>query len=220
MISIASFTFNAFQENTYVISSGGEAVIIDPGCSNSSENNELDQYIKENNLKSVLLLNTHCHIDHVLGNDWVKNKYHLPLLIHTQEKPVLESVKVYASNYGYPTYQEATPDRFLKTGETISFGNTSCKILFLPGHSPGHVGFYFEEERKLFSGDVLFRESIGRTDLPGGDHDILIQSIQNELFALPEDIEVFPGHGPSTTIGYEKLNNPFCAEHLFKNTHS
>jgi len=220
MISIACFTFNAFQENTYVISSGGEAVIIDPGCSNPSENSELEQYIKEHNLKPVLLLNTHCHIDHVLGNEWVKNKFQLPFLIHSQEKPVLESVKVYAPNYGYPTYQEATPDRFLTTGENIEFGNTACKVLFVPGHSPGHVGFYFEEEQKLFAGDVLFRESIGRTDLPGGDYDTLIESIRNELFVLPEDIEVFPGHGPSTTIGHEKLNNPFCAEHLFKNSHS
>lgn len=210
MIQVKSFVCNAFQENTYVLSSGQSCLIIDPGCSSKDECGAIEQYIIENNLKPVSLVNTHCHIDHVLGNSWVKERFKIPFSIHEKELKVLQAVKVYAPNYGYPTYQEAAPDTFLKEGETVSFGDTSFHILFLPGHAPGHIGLYFKDEKKLFAGDVLFRESIGRTDLPGGDFDTLIKSIHSNVFTLPEEVEVFPGHGPSTTVGYEKVNNPFC----------
>jgi glyoxylase-like metal-dependent hydrolase (beta-lactamase superfamily II) len=220
MIRVKTFTFNAFQENTYVVSCDGACMIIDPGNSDQTENNKLKEYLDASGLKPTLLMNTHCHIDHVLGNDWVKNTFQIPFLIHEKELPVLHSVKAYAPNYGYPTYCEATPDRFVQTGETIMFGSSSFQILFVPGHAPGHIGLYFKEEKKLFAGDVLFRESIGRTDLPGGDFNTLISSIKSEIFSLPEDVQVFPGHGIPTTVGYEKLYNPFCAEHLINSAGS
>lgn len=210
MIRVQTFTFNGFQENTYVISLGSSCIIVDPGCCNKQEEIELDQYIVSENLKPELLINTHCHIDHVLGNDSVKNKYRIPLLIHEKELPVLQAVKAYAPNYGFPAYSEATPDQFISEGEKIKFGNASFEVIFVPGHAPGHIGLYFREEKNLFAGDVLFRESIGRTDLPGGDFDTLINSIRKKIFILPDDTIVFPGHGPATTVGHEKIYNPFC----------
>jgi glyoxylase-like metal-dependent hydrolase (beta-lactamase superfamily II) len=211
MLKIKSFTFNPFQENTYVLSSQGEAVVIDPGNSNREESNLLDQYIENEKLKVKYLLNTHCHIDHVLGNYHVKEKYKVSFLMHEIDLPVLRSVKVYASNYGFPTYTECLPDSYLREGDEVEFGKIKAKVLFLPGHSPGHIGFYFESERKIFSGDVLFQSSIGRTDLPGGNFDTLIDSIHKKLFTLPDDVTVYSGHGPTTTIGEEKVSNPFCS---------
>jgi hydroxyacylglutathione hydrolase len=212
MLSIKCFVFNPFSENTFVVfDETKEAVIIDPGCHERNEIAEMDQFIDNNKLKVKYLLNTHCHIDHVLGNYHVKQKYKVPFLIHQQEEPVLLAVKSYATNYGFATYQEALPDRFLGEGEQVVFGNTRWKVLFVPGHSPGHIAFYDEKEKVIFSGDVLFNRSIGRTDLPGGDHDTLIRSIRQKLFVLPDSVIVHCGHGPTTTIGEEKRMNPFCA---------
>ncbi|MCE7863864.1 MAG: MBL fold metallo-hydrolase [Bacteroidetes bacterium CHB5] len=212
MMKVQTFTFNPFQENTFVVyDESGEAAIIDPGCYQAHEKTALSQFIDLNKLTVKLLLNTHCHIDHVLGNDFVKSKYNVPLLIHEKELPVLKAVKSYASNYGFATYQEALPDRFLKEGDWVSFGNTKLQVLFLPGHAPGHIGFYQAETNSLLSGDVLFENSIGRTDLPGGDHNTLIQSIRQKVFVLPDETVVYPGHGNTTTVGEEKISNPFCA---------
>ncbi len=217
MLSIQTFTFNAFAENTYVaFDETGEAVIIDPGCYSSQECAELTEFISEQKLMVKYLLNTHCHIDHVLGNHFVKEKYKVPFLIHALEEKVLRAVKSYAPNYGFPNYSEVLPDAFLAEGEKLKFGNVAWDILFLPGHAPGHIGFYDKPERKLFSGDVLFEESIGRTDLPGGNFQTLIESIHQKLFTLPDDITVYPGHGATTTIGHEKIHNPFCAIGLKK----
>lgn len=212
MLSIKTFEFNPFAENTYLVYDGThQAVIIDPGCYEQSEKQVLSQFVEENKLTIKFLLNTHCHIDHVLGNDFVKNKYQVPLLIHAKEEPVLRAVKSYASNYGFNQYAEALPDQFLAEGDTVSFGNTTWSVLFLPGHAPGHIGFYDATEKKIFAGDVLFYRSIGRTDLPGGNHQTLIDSIQKKLFLLPDEVAVYPGHGDTTTIGEEKMYNPFCA---------
>ena len=211
MLKIETFTFNPFQENTYVLSSQGEAVVIDPGNSDKEETAELDQYIESEKLTVKYLLNTHCHIDHVLGNYHVKEKYKVPFYIHESDLPVLRAVKSYAGNYGFPMYSEALPDSFLKEGDTIQFGDVTARVLFVPGHAPGHIAFYFENEKKIFAGDVLFQSSIGRTDLPGGNFDTLIESIHQKIFTLPDDVEVFPGHGPTTTVGEEKVSNPFCA---------
>lgn len=212
MLSIQSFVFNPFSENTYVVfDETCEAVIIDPGCYERSEQMELDDFIKANNLQVKFLLNTHCHIDHVLGNNHVKEKYKVPFIIHSIEEKVLRAVKSYAPNYGFAQYVEALPDRFIKEGETFSFGNTQWQILFLPGHAPGHIGFYDKNEKVIFSGDVLFDGSIGRTDLPGGNFETLIESIHQKLFTLPNDVVVYSGHGHTTTIGKEKVSNPFCA---------
>jgi hydroxyacylglutathione hydrolase len=212
MISIQSFVFNPFSENTYVVfDKTREAVIIDPGCYEPEEFAELDHVIQKNELQVKFLLNTHCHIDHVLGNNHVKEKYKVPFIIHAEEEKVLKAVKAYAPNYGFAKYQEALPDQFIKEGNTFSFGNTQWQILFLPGHSPGHIGFYDKVEKVIFSGDVLFDGSIGRTDLPGGNFQTLISSIHQKLFVLPDEVTVYSGHGSTTTIGKEKVSNPFCS---------
>lgn len=217
MLTVQVFTFNAFAENTYVVfDETREAVIIDPGCYTHEEQKELVSFIAKNNLQIKYILNTHCHIDHVLGNSFVKDLYHAPLLIHRMEEPVLRSVKNYAPVYGYEGYREALPDQYLSEDEPVFFGNTSWEVLFLPGHSVGHVGFYDAKEKVVIAGDVLFAGSIGRTDLPGGNFDTLINSIHQKLFHLPNDTVVHPGHGPTTTIGQEKIDNPFCALSLMK----
>jgi hydroxyacylglutathione hydrolase len=217
MLTIRSFVFNAFQENTIVaFDETLQAVVIDPGCYELAEQKELEQYIESRNLSVKYLLNTHCHIDHVLGNHHIQQKYKVPLLIHSKEEVVLRAVKTYASNYGYPNYQDTSPDQLVAELDSIKFGNTMLEVLFLPGHSPGHVGFLCREQSIVFSGDVLFENSVGRTDLPGGDFQTLIHSIHQKLFTLADNVTVFPGHGPTTTIGEEKISNPFCALSLLK----
>jgi hydroxyacylglutathione hydrolase len=210
MIQITSFTFNPFSENTYVLSDEtGEAIIIDPGCHNRSELSELYQYVESNGLKPVGIMNTHAHIDHVLGVEAVKVKYNIPFYLHQQEEPVLKAVKSYASNYGFPVFEEPAIDGYLKEGRKIKFGNSSLDILFVPGHAPGHVAFVSHEQEFVIGGDVLFRQSIGRTDLPAGNFDVLIDSIRTQLFTLGDEYKVYPGHMGTTTIGFEKKNNPF-----------
>ncbi len=215
MIQIQSFTFNPFQENTYVVfDESGEGVIIDPGCYEKEEKKELADFIAKRNITVKYLLNTHCHIDHVLCNDFVKETYQVPLLIHAKDEAVLKAVQAYAPSSGFPLYREATPDQFLKEDEVVAFGNTKLRVLFLPGHAPGHIGFYDEPSLSLLSGDVLFEGSIGRTDLPGGDFQTLISSIHEKIFVLPDKVTVYPGHGDTTTVGEEKLSNPFCGLNL------
>ncbi|MDQ3392962.1 MAG: MBL fold metallo-hydrolase [Bacteroidota bacterium] len=200
------------MENTFVLfDETKECVVIDPGCYEPEERHELQSYITDNKLKVTALLNTHCHIDHVLGNAFIKENYGVDLLIHPQDDATLKAVKIYAPNYGFPLYQEATADKFIDEGDIINFGNSSLEILFVPGHSPGHIAFYDLSAKICIGGDVLFRDSIGRTDLPGGNFNILISSIHNKLFKLEDDMTVYPGHGPETLLGYEKQNNPFCA---------
>jgi glyoxylase-like metal-dependent hydrolase (beta-lactamase superfamily II) len=212
MLHVEVFVFNPFQENTYVVSDETKAaVVIDPGCYEKEEKQALTDYIREHDLRVVKLLNTHCHIDHVLGNAFVKDEYNTRLYLHRMDEPVLRAVSAYASNYGFQQYQPATPDVYIEEGEEIEVGNQSLKVLFVPGHSPGHVAFYHEGEKVLLGGDVLFRNSVGRTDLPGGNTDTLLESIHEKLFTLPDDVTVYPGHGPTTTIGFEKTTNPFCA---------
>ncbi len=217
MIQIQTFAFNPFSENTYVVfDQTGEGVIIDPGCYETEEKTTLAKFIEDEGIKIKYLLNTHCHIDHVLGNDFVKEKYKVPFLIHPKEEPVLKSVKAYAPSYGFAQYHEALPDQFINEGDKILFGNIVFQVVFLPGHAPGHIGFYDSDSKSLFSGDVLFQQSIGRTDLPGGDHNTLIKSIHQKIFTLPDHVVVYPGHGDPTTVGEEKISNPFCALSLLK----
>lgn len=212
MLQLQSFAFNPLQENTYVLfDETKECVIIDPGCYEREEQYDLADFIETNQLKVVKLLNTHGHVDHVLGNAFVKETYKTKLYIHEQDAPTLKAVKVYAPHYGFFQYQEAEPDIYLKEGEAVTFGNQSLAVLFVPGHAPGHVAFYDASSKTLIGGDVLFYNSIGRTDLPGGNFDTLIDSIHQKFFTLPDDVTVYPGHGPETTIGYEKKTNPFCA---------
>lgn len=212
MINIHSFVFGAFMENTYILyDESKECVIIDPGCYEKDEQDALTSFIATNNLKVIQLLNTHCHIDHVLGNQFVKDTYNVKLSTHKKEEPVLLAVKAYASNYGMPNYQASQIDNYLEEGDVVTFGNSNLDIVFVPGHSPGHIAFYNESQKICIGGDVLFQGSIGRTDLPGGDFNTLISSIQTKFFKFSDDMVVHCGHGPTTTIGIEKKSNPFCA---------
>lgn len=211
MSKIAKFTFNPFQENTYIIyDKSNECIIIDPGCSNDRENAELSDFIGHNELKPVKLINTHCHIDHVLGNLFISEKYNLELGIHKEELQVLNAVPEYGKMLGLnPTTQKA-PDYYIEKGEKIKFGNdTLLEVLYTPGHSPGEICLYNKEDNYVIAGDVLFFQSIGRTDLPGGDYNTLIESIKSELLTLPDSTIVYCGHGPDTIIGREKMSNPF-----------
>ena len=206
MMLVAKFTFNPFQENTYVLyDDTKECVIIDPGCYTSAEQQMLADFIKANGLKPVRLLNTHCHIDHVFGNQFVANTWDLGLEIHEGELPVLKSVPQVCQLYGIPLPDESPmPSAFIKENQEISFGTTRLQTLYTPGHSPASISFYNEADKILIAGDVLFRESIGRTDLPGGNFDTLINSIKTQIFPLGDEVKVFSGHGEDTTVGYEK----------------
>jgi glyoxylase-like metal-dependent hydrolase (beta-lactamase superfamily II) len=209
-MNVHAFVFNDFYENTYLLyDESKECIIIDPGCNNATERKKLIDYVSLHNLKPVMLINTHCHIDHVLGNKYISDYYKLALYAHEIEKKVLAMQPTVATYYGinYDPSQEITGS--LSEGTTISFGETTLKILFVPGHSPGHICLYHKESNQVIAGDALFKGSIGRTDLPGGDYDTLIRSISSELFTLPNETIVYSGHGESTTIGYEKEYNPF-----------
>ena len=210
MIKVTAFLFNPFYENTYVLSDEtGECVIIDPGCHIDEEEGELKEYIEKNNLKPVRLLNTHCHVDHVFGNPFVAEKWKLQLEISPLETKVLESFPTICQLYGLNGKIQPEPILTLEEGKQIKFGNSVFEIFFTPGHSPGSVCFYNAKEKILIGGDVLFEGSIGRTDLPGGDHETLLKSIREKLFVLPDDVVVYPGHGNPTKIGVEKRTNPF-----------
>ncbi|MBK5285264.1 MAG: MBL fold metallo-hydrolase [Bacteroidia bacterium] len=210
MFQIKSFTFNPFDENTYILSDEThECIIIDPGCYGEDEEKALESFITEMQLKPVVLVNTHAHIDHVLGNNFICKKYNLSPVLHILELPLLEAAPVYGTEWGIAMHPSPAPERFLKEEDVFHFGNTELKILFTPGHSPGSICLFSENEKIIISGDVLFQQSIGRTDLPGGDYDTLIRSIIEKLFVLDEKTKVFPGHGPETTIDLEKKLNPF-----------
>jgi hydroxyacylglutathione hydrolase len=210
MASIQPFVNNPYQENTYILyDETGECVIIDPGMETGREQNAIVNFIREKQLKPVLLLNTHCHIDHVLGNKFIFDQYGLKPKFHEGELPLLEAVIAYAPSMGFRYDPSPVPDEFLAEKGSIFFGNTELKLIFAPGHSPAHLCFYDVKNNLLVGGDVLFRGSIGRTDLPGGNFTQLIDNIEQRLFALPDDCIVYPGHGPETTIGYEKQTNPF-----------
>ncbi|KQS33690.1 MBL fold metallo-hydrolase [Dyadobacter sp. Leaf189] len=210
MIRVKDFTFNPFSENTYLLyDETGESVIIDPGCYEQSEVEELAGFIEASNLKPVHIINTHAHIDHVLGVAALKRKYNIPFSLHQLDESLLKAVKTYASNYGFYKFEEPELDGYLKEGEVFSFGNSSLEIIFVPGHAPGHIAFVSHEDRFVIGGDVLFRLSIGRTDLPGGNHAALLESIRTKIFTLPEDYTVYAGHMDATTVGFEKKNNPF-----------
>lgn len=212
MLHVQRFIFNPFEENTYVIFDKTlECVIIDPGCYEREEENALAEFIASQNLAVKKIINTHCHIDHVLGNAFVKRKYNVPLFIHPFEEHQLKAVKSYAPNYGFAKYQESSADGFINEGDKVTFGNQQLEVLFVPGHSPGHVALYHKESKTIIGGDVLFENSIGRTDLPGGNYETLINSIHTKLFTLPDDVTVYCGHGSETSIGFEKRTNPFCA---------
>ncbi len=216
MITVKKFTFNPFAENTYVLSNSlKECIIVDPGCSNAYEQEQLIGYIEKSGLKPVRLLNSHCHIDHVLGNEFIKEKYNLLLEAHRNEIPVLKGVHDYAAVFGVALDEQKPIDKFLEHNEVSNFGDSYFRVLHAPGHSPGSICFYFEMEKIIICGDVLFKGSVGRYDLPGASGEELFRSVTEVLMALPDDILVYSGHGPETTIGEERKTNPFLKRSFF-----
>jgi len=210
MLTIKAFTFNAFQENTYVIyNENALAIIIDPGCYEISEQQVLLDFIQTNKLQVKRMLFTHAHIDHVLGAAFIEKTFGLKMEMHELELSVWLAIPSYASNYGFVYKAAEEPESFLSIEDEIQLGIDSLKIIFTPGHSPGSISFYCEAQQFIISGDVLFFKSIGRTDLAGGNYDTLIQSIKTNLFTLPADTKVYAGHGITTTIGQERAHNPF-----------
>ena len=210
MLTVKAFSFNPVQENTYILyNEKRQCCIIDPGCYFPEEKNKLKSFINQNALTPVLLLNTHCHLDHVFGNEFVHNQWGLLLHIHEREKPVLDMAPATGELWQLPFENYSEKLVFIKEDSTINIGDDKLEIRFTPGHSPGHICFYDELEGFAVSGDVLFNGSIGRTDLPGGDFDTLVHSIQTQLFTMPDDTKIYSGHGPMTTVGFEKMNNPF-----------
>jgi len=210
MISIKQFTFNPVRENTYILfDETAECVIIDPGMYDAEEQNEVVSFIKEKGLKPVLLLNTHCHYDHVFGNKFVYDQWGLKPQFHKGELYVLQAIPGYVPQMGLHYELSPEPEVFLEESGKVSFGNSQLELIFAPGHSPAHLCFYAAADNFLIGGDVLFYYSIGRTDLPGGNHLQLIERIKNNLFILPDDCKVYPGHGQPTTIGFEKQHNPY-----------
>lgn len=208
-IHVQAFTFNPFQENTYVLyTDHADAVIVDPGCYERAEEQALIEFIAEKGLKIHALLNTHAHIDHVLGNQFVLEKFNIPYYLHPMDLPTLNSVPNYSHVYGFTNYKiSPQPTHQLAHGDVLTFGTLELEVLFTPGHAPGHVVFYNKENEIVINGDVLFSGSFGRVDLPGGDIEILKQSIHNIMFKLPDNTTVYCGHGPSTTIAKEKATN-------------
>jgi hydroxyacylglutathione hydrolase len=213
MIQIQTFVFNPYQENTYVLSDEtGSCVIIDPGCNNREERDLLVNYIEQNELKVEKLLNTHGHIDHMLGNAFVKDRFEVPFLTHEKVIAELEAVQSYGMVFGLHADISPPPDELIDEGDTVVFGQTTLEVLFTPGHSAGHISFFHRESSNLFSGDVLFNGSIGRTDLPGGDYATLMNTIFDKLLSLDDAVVVHSGHGPTTTIGKERISNPFILD--------
>jgi len=210
MLQIKTFICNPYQENTYLLyDAAGSCAIIDPGMYGNKEEQALVSFIESNQLRPELLLNTHCHIDHVLGNRFIYDTFGLIPQFHEGELPLLVEVQNYAPQMGIRYEVSPIPEVFLPSEGEVVFGNHSLRIISAPGHSPAHLCFYSNEDGFLIGGDVLFKGSIGRTDLPGGNHQQLLSSIKEKIYTLPEETIVYTGHGPVTTIAAEKLSNPF-----------
>jgi glyoxylase-like metal-dependent hydrolase (beta-lactamase superfamily II) len=210
MFTIKCFQFSPIQENTYLLfNEFNNCIIIDPGCYFEEEREILAQYILSNQLKPQILLNTHCHLDHVFGNKFVAEKYHLIPQIHPNEKQVLDYAPTSGLMYNMPFDNYVGPLKYIDADEKIQLDNDELVSIFTPGHSPGSLSFYCKSQNFVIGGDVLFQRSIGRTDLPGGNFEMLISSIRNELFVLPDETIVYSGHGETTNIGDEKRENPF-----------
>jgi hydroxyacylglutathione hydrolase len=210
VVTLKTFVFNPFQENTYLLfDETRQCVIIDPGCYAEYEYHTLFNYIKEEKLKPVQLVNTHGHIDHVLGIAKVSSQFNLVPLIHKEEKKLLDIAPEQGLMFGLSLSPLPEEWKFISDKENVSFGNSTLQVLYVPGHSRGSVALYGATDNFVITGDVLFKSSIGRTDLAGGDYNTLINSIEKKLMTLPDNTLVFPGHGPSTTIGEERISNPF-----------
>lgn len=210
-LEIKKFVFSPFMENTYVIWDSDTKIgaVIDPGCSDDSERTELSNFIEEESIELKYLINTHCHIDHIFGNAFVINNYEVKFLAPEEDVFLLEKAVEQAEMFAVTMEPSPKPDEFIYDGMSIELGGIKNEFLFTPGHTPGEYSIYFEPDSLCITGDVLFREGIGRTDLWGGDMDTLLNSIKTRLFSLPDETVIYPGHGDESTIGHEKANNPF-----------
>lgn len=208
---VQPFTVNPFSMNCYVYwdENTKEGVIIDPGAYEAHEKEEITDYIKDNGINIKLILNTHGHLDHIMGNDWAKKEFNVPILMHKDDMPLLKNAVKQGEMYGVNIPAQPEPDRFIDETDEISFANTIFKILHTPGHSPGSVCFVDEKEKNIFGGDTVFLGSIGRTDLWMGDLKVLLDSIKNKIFKYDDDFFIYPGHMDETSIGIEKQHNPF-----------
>lgn len=211
MLTIHTLTYNPWQENTYLIAAeNGDCIIVDPGCLEPQEQEHFASFIEERKLNPVRLVNTHLHLDHVFGMRFVCDKYNMGAEAHRADEFWIEQTVPYAAQMGFQLEQNPPALKgYVEHNQTIEFGGSTIKILHVPGHSPGGVALYMEKEKTVIAGDVLFRESVGRADLPGGDFNALIFGIKEHLMSLPEDTVVYSGHGPSSTIGHEKVHNSF-----------
>jgi glyoxylase-like metal-dependent hydrolase (beta-lactamase superfamily II) len=211
LIQIQKFTFNLFSENTFVLwdDESKECAIVDPGCSDSSEEQILENFINDGNFKVKYLINTHCHIDHILGCEFVKNKFNPIYLAPELDIPLIQNAKMQASYVGMDFSTSLQPDELLSEDKKLVLGDLEITFLFTPGHTPGEFCIYIPSIETCITGDVLFFDSIGRTDLWGGNYDVLIKSINEKLLSLPDETIIYPGHGESSTIGREKKLNPF-----------
>jgi len=209
-MEIYSFVFNPIDVNTYILADkSGECAIIDCGCYDSDEFNRLTGFIDEKRLRPVLLLNTHCHLDHIFGDGFVLGKYNIGALCHRDDVYNREKAVNHALMFGLMMENPPKPAGYLTDGQKISFGETELTAIHVPGHAAGSLAFYSEKDKAVFTGDALFAGSIGRTDLPGGNYETLITSITEKLFTLPSETIVYPGHGDRTTIGIEFRSNPY-----------
>jgi len=210
MIQVKVFVFNPFQENTYLVyDDTGECVVVDPGCATPEEEQKLSGFINDKNLKPVALVNTHTHIDHILGNNFISNSYHLKPLIHQAGEIFLQHAHEHGKMFGFNVKAMVRPEKYLREGANINFGKSVLEVLYTPGHVDGSICLVSNSGRFVITGDVLFNGSIGRTDLPTGNFATLEESIITKLYPLPDDYIVYPGHGPATSIGNEKSANPY-----------
>ena len=210
MISIEKFVFNDFQVNTYILSDETkECLVVDPGCFTHREKNDLTEYCSKKKLNPVKIINTHCHVDHILGNAFIFKSYNIPTAAHKDEQYLLDGVVEYGQMFGFMVERPPDIDEYLENNSMVKFGKSKLDILHVPGHSRGSIALYSSDQKFIIAGDVLFNGGIGRTDLHGGNYDTLINSIKTRILTLPGDVIVYPGHGPSTSVIAETDTNPF-----------
>lgn len=215
MLKIQTFTFcpELFGENTYVVwDETLRCVVIDPGCYHREEREALASFIEDNDLVLEKVLNTHCHLDHIFGNRFLVDRYKVPLVACEKDLYNLERAEQFAQLWNLKYETSPDPDQFVDEGDTVTFGNTTFDVLFTPGHCSGHVSFYHPESQQIFSGDVIFRGSYGRTDLPGGSQEVLAKTIFEKIFTLPDAVKIYAGHMGPTSVGTEKKMNPILWE--------
>lgn len=209
-MEIKTFHFNPIMVNTYIMSDEtGEAVIVDPGNCRSYEDVQIQEYVATKNLTIKYLINTHPHVDHIAGNPWCVAKYHPQVLMHEAGMKEYNRAFAYAAVFGFEIEKMPDPDRFLQEGDVVTFGNQKLKVLYTPGHCDGSICLYSAENKVVFTGDLIFELSVGRSDLPTGNEALLQQSIREKIFTLDDEVTILPGHGDPTTVGRERKDNPF-----------